>query len=93
MTWDGYYEAPLAALQPSSQCGVFAAHAGKAFGSFDRESATEEFVGVLKAYRVTSVTGDRYPGQWCVQAFQKRGITYDHSELPKSGLYIDLLPG
>lgn len=59
---------------------------------FDPESATEEFVGVLKSYQITRVTGDRYAGQWCAQAFQKRGITYVASEVPKSGLYIDLLP-
>jgi hypothetical protein len=59
---------------------------------FDPESATEEFVGVLKSYQVASVTGDRYAGQWCQQAFQKRGITYIPCETPKSGLYVDLLP-
>lgn len=59
---------------------------------FDPESATEEFVGVLKSYHVGSVTGDRYAGQWCQQAFQKRGINYLPCETPKSGLYVDLLP-
>jgi hypothetical protein len=59
---------------------------------FDPESATDESVGVLKSYRVRRVVGDRYAGQWCQQAFQKRGITYDPSDTPKSGLYIDLLP-
>ncbi len=59
---------------------------------FDPESAVEEFVKTLQAYGVRGVTGDRYAGQWCAQAFQKRGITYTPSELPKSGLYTDLLP-
>lgn len=59
---------------------------------FDPESATEEYAKLLKAYGISRVTGDRYAGQWCAQAFQKRGITYDHCDTPKSGLYVDLLP-
>jgi hypothetical protein len=57
-----------------------------------RSGATEEFAKLIKAYGIRRVTGDRYAGQWCAQAFQKRGITYTPSELPKSGLYTDLLP-
>ena len=38
------------------------------------------------------ITGDRYAGEWVRQSFQKRGIHYIPSELPKSGLYLDLLP-
>jgi hypothetical protein len=59
---------------------------------FDPESATDEFARVLKSYSIAAVTGDRYAGQWCAQAFQKRGITYHHSDTPKSGLYLDFLP-
>lgn len=59
---------------------------------FDPESATEEFVALLKSYQISRVTGDRYAGQWCQQAFQKRGITYEPCDTPKSGLYTDLLP-
>jgi hypothetical protein len=46
----------------------------------------------VHTYHIASVTGDRYAGQWCAQAFQKRGITYTPSEVPKSGLYLDFLP-
>lgn len=53
---------------------------------FDPESGTEEFSNVIKSYYLSRVTGDRYAGQWCAQAFQKRGITYNPSETPKSGL-------
>jgi len=59
---------------------------------FDPESATEEFAKLLKSYGISRVTGDRYAGQWCAQAFQKRGITYEPCDTPKSGLYVDLLP-
>jgi hypothetical protein len=46
----------------------------------------------LKAYRVTRVGGDRYAAEWVTEAFRKNGVTYEHSELPRSGLYIDFLP-
>ena len=32
--------------------------------------------GVLKAYRVRRVTGDRYGGAWPEQEFLKHGISY-----------------
>lgn len=59
---------------------------------FDPESATEEFARLLKSYGIARVTGDRYAGEWPRQAFEKRGITYNLSDLPKSGLYLDFLP-
>jgi hypothetical protein len=59
---------------------------------FDPESATEEFVRLLKSYGLRRVTGDRYAGMWCQQAFNKRGVHYIPSDLPKSALYTDLLP-
>lgn len=59
---------------------------------FDPEAVTEEFAKLLKSYRLTRVTGDRYAGEWCRQAFEKRGINYTPSEAPKSALYTDLLP-
>jgi hypothetical protein len=58
---------------------------------FDPESATEGIRKATQKYSITGVTGDCYAGQWCAQAFQKRGITYAPSEVPKSGLYLDFL--
>jgi hypothetical protein len=59
---------------------------------FDPESATDEYARLLKSYGIHRVTGDRYAGEWPRQAFQKRGIEYALSEMPKSALYVDLLP-
>lgn len=59
---------------------------------FDPESATEEFARLLRSYGLRHVTGDRYAGEWVRQSFEKRQIQYALSELPKSGLYVDLLP-
>jgi len=48
--------------------------------------------GVLKAYRVHKVTGDRYGGAWPEQEFSKHGISYQAAEKDKSALYLDFLP-
>lgn len=50
-----------------------------------------EYAGLLKAYKVGSVTGDRYGGEWPAQEFQRHGIDYRPAGKPKSDLYIDAL--
>lgn len=59
---------------------------------FSPEAAVAEFASVLKAYRISSVRGDRYAGEWVREHFRKQGIYYEHSEQAKSALYLDLLP-
>ena len=59
---------------------------------FDPESAADEFVRLFRSYGIGTTNGDRYASAWCSQAFEKRKIAYRHSELPKSGLYLNLLP-
>ena len=39
-----------------------------------------EFVDVLRRYKCTQVTGDRYSGGWCASEFQGHWITYKPSE-------------
>lgn len=59
---------------------------------FSPEAVVKEFSEILKSYRVTSIVGDRYAGQWPVEQFAKCGIKYQHSEITTSDLYKDLLP-
>jgi hypothetical protein len=59
---------------------------------FDPESAADEFATLFKNYGLFKTHGDRYSAEWCAQAFEKRRIQYRHSELPKSALYLNLLP-
>jgi hypothetical protein len=51
-----------------------------------------EFVDLLKSYRVSTVTGDRFGGEWPREAFRKLGVQYELSARPKSDLYRDFLP-
>jgi hypothetical protein len=59
---------------------------------FSPESVVEDFCADLRRYRVTSVTGDRYAGEWPREQFRKRGVTYEPSELTASDLFRELLP-
>jgi hypothetical protein len=59
---------------------------------FSPEAVIDDFSILLKSYRVSKVTGDRYAGEFPRELFRKRGITYQCSEKPKSDLFRDLLP-
>jgi hypothetical protein len=59
---------------------------------FSPEDCVLEFAGLLKGYRITSVCGDRYAGEWPRERFQRSGIKYEVSERPKSDIYRDVLP-
>lgn len=58
----------------------------------DPESVVSEFASLFRLYGIKRTVGDRYAGQWCAQAFERRGIRYEPCDLPKSALYLDLLP-
>jgi hypothetical protein len=59
---------------------------------FSPEDVVAEFSNLLKSYRVSKITGDRYAGEWPRERFKEHGITYEPSEKPKSDLYRDMLP-
>jgi hypothetical protein len=59
---------------------------------FSPESVIDDFAILLKTYRVSSVTGDRFAGEFPREQFRKRDIDYECSEKPKSDLFRDLLP-
>ncbi len=59
---------------------------------FSPDAVVAEFAALLKRYDVHTVQGDRYAGEWPVEAFHKVGITYEQAARPKSDLYRELLP-
>ena len=60
--------------------------------SVDLSGVVAEIAAVLKRYRVTRVTGDRYAGQWVTQAFAGVGISYKESSTDKSAAFVELEP-
>lgn len=59
---------------------------------FSPEHVVSEFCGLLKSYRVRTISGDRYAGEWPREQFRKLGVQYEPAAKPKSDLYRDLLP-
>ncbi len=59
---------------------------------FSPDQVCAEYAQILQSYGLSSVSGDRYAGQWPVEGFAKYGIGYRASELPKNDLYLSMLP-
>jgi hypothetical protein len=59
---------------------------------FSPDDVVLEFAALLKTYRVRTISGDRYGGEWPRERFRIVGIAYDLSNRSKSDLYRDMLP-
>lgn len=59
---------------------------------FDPSVAVNQCVRDCKRYHCSSVTGDRYAGEWVVKAFERAGMSYWHSEPTRSEIYLEALP-
>jgi len=59
---------------------------------FNPSEVVAEFAATLKAYRVASVSGDRYAGEWPRERFREHGVAYEPAEKTKSEIYGELLP-
>ena len=58
---------------------------------FSPDAVVEEFAVVLHQYGITTVTGDRYAGEWPRERFRAHDITYTPSPRTKSDLYREVL--
>jgi hypothetical protein len=61
-------------------------------GKFDPQEVTKAYAELLKEYRVRTVTGDNYAAQWVQAAWRGTGVRYVRSPLPKSGIYLEVVP-
>ncbi len=59
---------------------------------FSPEDVVREFATLLATYRVSTVVGDRYGGEWPAERFREHGISYEPAERPKSDIYREVLP-
>jgi hypothetical protein len=59
---------------------------------FSPDAVAVDFCEILKRYRISSVTGDRYAGEWCRERFRMNGIGYEVSERSASEIYQEALP-
>jgi hypothetical protein len=59
---------------------------------FSPDAVVADFLAVLKAYGVASLTGDRWGGEFVREKFKTAGFKYEISERVKSDIYKELLP-
>jgi hypothetical protein len=59
---------------------------------FSPAAVVDDFCRLLKSYRITTVSGDRYAGDFASEVFNHHGICYRPAARAKSDAYVDLLP-
>jgi hypothetical protein len=59
---------------------------------FSPDSAVGEFALVFKEYRISTIRGDRYAGEWPRERFAAHGISYQSADMNRSELYLSFLP-
>ena len=59
---------------------------------FSPEATVAGFADTLAQYRVHTVVGDFYAGEWPREVFRRHNVHYQTSDLTKSDIYRDLLP-
>ena len=59
---------------------------------FSPAATIDEFSSLLKRYRISTVVGDRFGGDWVREPFRMAGIHYELSEKTKSQIYQAMLP-
>ena len=59
---------------------------------FSPATVTAEFATFLKTYHVTTITGDRYAGEFPRELFRGHGIAYVPADKVRSDYYRELLP-
>lgn len=52
------------------------------------QDVIKSFCEILHSYRIASVTGDRYGGNWSSSEFRKGGIQYVDSKIDKSEIFL-----
>jgi hypothetical protein len=56
--------------------------------AFSPEDVVSEFAELLKSYRVTSISGDRYAGEWPKERFRDHGISKGTAPKPQSDILL-----
>ncbi len=59
---------------------------------FSPEQVVDDFVACLRLYRISTVVGDRYGGEFPRELFRKQGVGYQVADKVRSELYKELLP-
>jgi hypothetical protein len=58
---------------------------------FNPAGVVAESADLLRSYRISTVEGDRYAGEWPREAFRSHGIAYRPAQRNRSELYLELV--
>jgi len=59
---------------------------------FSPAEVVGELADTIRSYRISTVVGDKYAGEWPAEQFQRHGIAYEASERTKGQIYLEFLP-
>jgi len=59
---------------------------------FSPQQVVSEIVEILRHYKISSVIGDRYAGEWAREPFRNHGIEYHIADMTRSEAYLTMLP-
>ena len=59
---------------------------------FDPAHVAVEYAMLARDYGCRHIVGDAFAGRWVSDAFDRAGLPYRQSRLPKSGLYLEMAP-
>ncbi len=59
---------------------------------FNPGEVVAEYAQVLKEFKCSQVTGDKYAAEWVVSAFREHGIDYRSSVRDRSQIFLEALP-
>jgi hypothetical protein len=65
---------------------------GERRAPFAPDSVVDEFAAVFKEYKISTIQGDAYAGEWPRERFRTRGIEYVVADMNRSELYLAMLP-
>lgn len=71
--------------------GVTVQDAKRSMSFANVHAVTKVYAELCKEYHIAQVTGDRYSGQWIVEAWENEQIAYIWSELTRSDLYKEAI--
>lgn len=99
-TYSAFVDLSGARIDPAAICIGFRNDRKKVIVSFLKQykapyqpyEVVASMCAELKKFGLRKVTGDNYGGEWIASAFRSNGISYTKSPLPKSALYLELIP-
>jgi hypothetical protein len=72
--------------------GLFVVDAVRGIVRGDPYETTRDFAELVRQYNIGRVDGDAYAAEWVTAAWQDHNISYQKSDLPRSQIYLEVLP-